>query len=281
MKNGGAQAGRPFNLGTDIDRLNDLIREIGDVALTVIDPVTAYLGWIDSHKNTDVRAVLAPLAAMAAERDAAVGCVSHLTKAGGTEALMRVMGSLGFVAAARSAYLVAKDAEDETRRLFLPLKNNLAEDRGGLAFRVRGRDLGGGIETSCVEWDAEPVSITADEAMAPAVDPEERNATDEAMDWLRDRLADGAAEAAAVQKEARQVGISDKTLRRAREKLGIKPRKREFAGGWWWEINPAAQDAQCTEGAQDIPTQNVGTLEGEGHLGAPSDAEPDLEEGAL
>ena len=110
------------------------------MVLAVIDPITAYLGWIDSHKNTDVRAVLAPLAAMAADRAAAVGRVSHLTKAGGTEALMRVMGSLGFVAAARSAYLVAKDAEDETRRLFLPLKNNLAEDRGGLAFRVRGRD---------------------------------------------------------------------------------------------------------------------------------------------
>ncbi|MGH8579163.1 MAG: hypothetical protein ACREVK_03230, partial [Gammaproteobacteria bacterium] len=52
---------------------------------------------------------LAPLAAMAAERDAAIVCVSHLTKAGGTEALLRVMGSLGFVAVARSAYLIAKD----------------------------------------------------------------------------------------------------------------------------------------------------------------------------
>jgi hypothetical protein len=96
-----------------------------------------------------------------------------------------------------------------------------------------------------------------------------RAVTVEVMDWLRDRMAKGGAEAGAVQKEARQAGISDKALRRARENLGIKPRKRDFAGGWWWEINPAAQDTY---------TQNVGPLRAEGHLGAPSDAESDIEE---
>ena len=128
--------------------------------------------------------MLAPLAAMAAEIDAAVVCISHMTKVGGTEAMLRVMGSLGFVAAARAAYLVAKDPEDETRRLFLPMKNNIAKDRGGLAYRVKGKTLDGGIETSCVEWDAEPVTMTADEAMAAAGDPEERSELDEAADWL-------------------------------------------------------------------------------------------------
>ena len=134
----GTSTTRPFNLTADIERLGELAEKLGDVVLIVIDPITAYLGHVDSHRNAEVRAALAPLAAMAAESGAAVVCVSHMTKAGGTEALLRVMGSLGFVAAARGAYLVAKDPEDETRRLFLPMKNNLAEDRGGLAFRVRG-----------------------------------------------------------------------------------------------------------------------------------------------
>jgi len=135
--------------------------------------------------------MLAPLAAMAAETEAAIVCVSHLNKAGGAEAMLRVMGSLGFVAAARAAYLVAKDPEDETRRLFSPMKNNLAEDRGGLAFWVKGKNLDGGIETSCVEWDGKPVTMTADEAMAPAGDPEERSELDEAVDWLGKLLKNG------------------------------------------------------------------------------------------
>lgn len=48
------------------------------MALILIDPITAYLGHIDSHRNAEVRAVLAPLAAMAAEIEAAIVCISHL-----------------------------------------------------------------------------------------------------------------------------------------------------------------------------------------------------------
>ena len=154
---------RLFNPTADIERLGDLAKKLGDVALIDIDPITAYLGRIDSHKNAEVRGVLAPLAAMAAEIKAAIVCVNHLNKAGGPEALLRVMGSLAFVAAGRSGYLVCRDPEDGTRRLFLPLKNNIAAPRAGLAFRIKARDLGDGIETSCVEWDTELVTMTADE----------------------------------------------------------------------------------------------------------------------
>ena len=56
---------------------------------------------------------------------------------------------------------------------------------------MKGRTLDGGIETSCVEWDAEPVTMTADEAMAAAGDPEERSELDEAADWLGELLKNG------------------------------------------------------------------------------------------
>jgi hypothetical protein len=59
--------------------------------------------------------------------------------------------------------------------------------------------------------------------------------------------------------------------------LGVKPTKRDFAGGWWWVL-PAAQDArEPAEDAQDAQDaqQNVeGTLGTLGHLpGAGDDAE--------
>jgi putative DNA primase/helicase len=53
---------RTFDLQQDIAPLKSLVAEISDVALVVIDPITSYMGTrIDSHRTTDVRAVLEPL----------------------------------------------------------------------------------------------------------------------------------------------------------------------------------------------------------------------------
>jgi hypothetical protein len=84
--------------------------------------------------------------------------------------MMRVTGSLAFVAAGRAAFLVAKNKENEARRLFLPLKVNYGDDHRGLAYEIRSAQLdspAGVIETSLVEWDSEPVTVTADEIMIP------------------------------------------------------------------------------------------------------------------
>lgn len=269
---------RPFDLTADIERLHKLASELADVTLIDIDPITAYLGSTDSHKNAEVRAVLAPLAAMAAEIGAAVVCVSHLTKAGGAEAMLRVMGSLGFVAAARAAYLVAKDPDDPDRRLFLPMKNNLAEDRGGLAFRVRGRDLGGGIATSCVEWDAEPVTVTADEAMTPAGDPDgETTAKAEAEGWLRDTLKGGdTTDGKHLKKLASDSGIKERTLYRAAQAIGVKMLSGGFGKPRRWHLCPmsAKECHVCLKNSK----ADMGR---DGTHGEADGPDPDLAEGAL
>lgn len=92
---------RTFSLETDLEHLERAIVEIGGAALIIIDPITAYLGKTDGHSNSEVRGVLAPLSALAERKNAAVIGVSHLSKGGGNEALMRVLGSVAFVAAAR------------------------------------------------------------------------------------------------------------------------------------------------------------------------------------
>lgn len=251
---------RTFNLARDLPRLGAMLEKLSNVAMVVIDPITAYLGDTDSHKNADIRALLAPLSKLAEQYEVAVVCVSHLNKGGGSsDALLRVTGSLAFVAASRAAFIVANDPDNSARRLFLPAKNNLGNDQSGLAFSIEPHAVGNGIETSRVVWEAEPVAVTADEALAPELANEERSAADEAIGWLRDLLDDGPLKASDVQKDARQAGIGDKALRRARERLGIKPRKRHFSGGWEWAL-PSHEDAQ------DAHSQQQGILEGEGHL---------------
>jgi DNA polymerase I-like protein with 3'-5' exonuclease and polymerase domains len=57
---------RMFLLNEDLEQLEQMIKKIGDVWLTTMDPITAYMGGkIDSHRATDVRGQLGPLADLA------------------------------------------------------------------------------------------------------------------------------------------------------------------------------------------------------------------------
>lgn len=235
----GSEAQRSFNLKSDLTRLGALLDEIGNVALIVIDPITAYLGDTDSHKNADIRALLSPLSDLAAKHGAAVVCVSHMNKSSGGEALMRVMGSLAFVAAARAAFVVAKDSDDPARRLFLPLKNNIGNDQTGLSFVVETaqvRSPAGTIETSRIAWGSEAVTVTADEAMTQRGDPEEQADVHDAKEFLHGILTDGAVPSKQIKADAEGAGYSWRTIQRAQKALGIEAVKDGMRGGWTWKL---------------------------------------------
>jgi len=229
---------RAFNLKGDLPRLGQMLEYIGNVALVVIDPITAYLGDTDSHKNADIRALLSPLGDLAASHSAAVVCVSHLSKGGSGEALLRVTGSLAFVAAARAAFLIALDKGNKHRRLFLPIKNNIGNDESGLAFSVQSITLPGGIATSRVSWEDETVAITADEAMAPLEDSEERSTMDDAKQFLINLLAEGPVSSKQIRADAEGAGFSWRTIQRAQKVLNIDAYKGGMKEGWLWMLPP-------------------------------------------
>src|SRR5208282_4722307 len=189
--------------------------------------------------NAEVRALLAPLSELAAKHGAAVVCVSHINKVGGSEALMRIMGSVAFVAAARAAWIVVRDPEgDGKRRLFLPLKNNIGNDQTGLAFSVEGLRLSNRIETSRVVWEAAAVTVTADEAMIMQGDPEERSAVEDAKEFLTGLLADGPVSSKQVRADAEGAGHAWAAVRRAQKALGVEVVKAGMRSGWEWRLPP-------------------------------------------
>src|SRR5262249_36527587 len=109
---------------------------VGDVALVVIDPITSYMGSkIDSHRVTDVRAVLEPLAAWAEEHKVAVLGITHPPKNAPAKAIHALVGSIAYVAAARVVFLAIEEPGSE-RRLLLAVKNNLAPPAPGLGYAL-------------------------------------------------------------------------------------------------------------------------------------------------
>jgi len=263
----GRRTDRTFSLQADVQALGQKLAELQNVLAVVIDPITAYLGDTDSHKNADVRGLLAPLSALAAHHDVAIIAISHLTKAMGPRALMRVTGSLAFVAAARAAYLVTTDPQDKTRRLFLPMKNNLGPDATGLAFHIEGATIpspAGPLETSFVWWHSEPVPMTADEAMQAEGASGSTSALGAATDWLQETLANGSVAAADVFDRAMAEGISKKTLQRASKALKVRKAKEAMDGGWEWSLPPKVAKA-----AEDAQVSGLATFEEFGHLRDP------------
>jgi hypothetical protein len=64
-----------------------------------------------------------------------------------------------------------------------------------------------------------------------------------ADEFLREILANGPMKQADVTKAARERGIADRTLRRARSRLGAVATKQGFGRGsfWLWRLSPAAR----------------------------------------
>ena len=237
-----------FDLRMHVPALADLIRRVGDVVLIIIDPSSAYLGALDSHKTSDVRGGLAPLQQLAAETGAAVLLVSHLNKGSmDGNAMARVAGSGAFVAACRSAWLVETDPEDEQheRRILTPLKNNIGDDQTGFAFTIKPVHLADGIESSRVVFEPGTVSISATDLLRGYQNnTEDRGALGEAVDFLREYLNDGPKNAKSTQGAAEDAGIAPRTLRRAREQLGIKPKKSTLTSQWVWALSESPDRAQ-------------------------------------
>jgi hypothetical protein len=197
--------------------------------LLVIDPITAFL---DCNMTNDqaVRAALTPLLCLAEEKNLAVVIVQHLTKAGGSNHLYRGAGSIGLIAAARSALLATNDpsTEDEHQHLLLQVKTNLSSAPSVVYRTVV---VGG---TVVVEWKGTSVHT----AKTLSGSGYEHKALLQAQHFLYQTLASGPVLTREVKASARDAFIAERTLRRAKDLLHIKAFKKHLVpwGPWYWTL---------------------------------------------
>ena len=212
----------------DAAALESAIRATG-ARLLVIDPISAYLGSTDSHRDAEVRALMAPLARVAERTGAAVLGVMHLAKSSQRPAMYRAVGSIAFAAAARVVLAVAADPERQDRRLVAPIKSNLSAPPAALAYTLADGRL---------TWEAGPVPDVDVNALlaGPPLDRQERR---EADGWLREMLADGPVLSRDIQRAGDAAGFSWRTLWRASKRLGVETERMGglgAAGKWYWRL---------------------------------------------
>jgi putative DNA primase/helicase len=116
------------------------------------------------------------------------------------------------------------------------VKNNLGPPAAGLGFHLVRRVVSKDIVASQITWDSTPVTTTADQALAAASAGTTAQALDEAEDFLRDELAAGPRAVREIKVSAVGAGIAWRTVRRAQQKLGVKPHKAGLKEGWKWRL---------------------------------------------
>jgi len=218
---------RPPHLG-DIDALREVIRAYL-ARLLVVDVLMAYLPT-DGSRDQAVRRLLHPLAAMAQEEGCSVLLLRHLTKTGGPNLLYRGSGSIGVIGAARAAFMVGRDPQDQNLLVLAGTKSNLAPMPDALGYRLVSHPSG----VAVVQWAGRVDRMAADLVHQQR---EEFDEQDELGALLLNLLLEhgGRAPAAQASTTLKSAGYSQSAIDRARKRLGIETKK--TAGGWVWHLS--------------------------------------------
>ena len=214
----------PFELD-NIRELSSAISQLNDCKLLIVDPIGSFMGSVDSHRDTEVRSLLTPLSKIADEYQISVVLVAHIRKGTSSNADDLVLGSRGYTGVARSVLHLSKDPDDPDRKLLTAGKNNLSQPALALAFSIEG-------EPPKVLWEENAFELTADELLQMTNAGAGRmSKKEEAKVWLAGVLDQGPVLSTKLVHEAKQIGISERTLERASKEMNLKSTKTEQ--GWF------------------------------------------------
>jgi putative DNA primase/helicase len=208
--------GHIATLPDDVDFLEKIIVQY-DIDFIIIDPILAAIsGEYDSWKSQQIRAAFNSLVKVIEHHGVSVILIRHLNKQQGAGALYRGEGSVALIALSRAGFIVVRDPSFESESLlFLPLKFNIGRKPQGLKFDIAEDER----HRPYIVWSSDRPKVTADEVLNPT-----RSKKASCAVWLEDYLEKyGETPSIEVEQIANDQGFSERTLRRAREDLGIKP----------------------------------------------------------
>ena len=222
---------RLLQLDRDLADIEAWLDDNPDVGTLMIDPVTAYLGKTDSYKDTEVRAVLTPLATLAERRCIMVIVLAHLNKSSGRTASDRIAGSPAFNQVPRTGHMIAPDPDDEDLMVFQSYKRNIGKKSEALLFRIVSEKIytekhPKGIDTSRVALEGMHARIDLDEALNGSQGkPEKVSKLEQAKAWLKTYLENGPQFYPELFEAAKANCIAKGTLDKAKAELEVVSRK--------------------------------------------------------
>jgi len=228
------QARGMFTLSEDLGKLRKALIDHPDVALVVVDPLTAYWGDIDQNKDKEVRPLLGMLDQVCEQTKTTFLAVCHLNKRSDAGALERVLGASSVAGLARALWGFYKDPDKEHRGEYFMshIKVNSGKRTEGLKYRIAEEPIeieGSPEYIPRTEWLGVS-ELTADDVadLAKAKAKEHENGEeggsklDDAKRFVQEQLANGARLMREVHTARERTDISKMTFQRAYRALEVR-----------------------------------------------------------
>lgn len=220
-------ADNPLTLADE--RIENAIRE-NNARLVIIDPLQAFLGSnVDMNRANEVRPIFRRLADVAQATNCAIVMIGHLNKAAGSQSTYRGLGSIDITAVVRSLLFIGKVKTDPTTRVIVHEKSSLAPPGQSLAFSL-GDEKG-------FRWIG-AYDISAEDLLAGGEGSKTELKQEQAAKLIEQFLSEGRkVSIAEINKEAAERGISERTVRLARNSMGDKIASERQGKDWWIWFN--------------------------------------------
>lgn len=206
------------------ERLEQAIRQSG-AKVIVLDPIQAYLGGdVDMHRANEIRPIMKRLALLAERTGCAVILIGHMNKMGGAKSAYRGLGSIDIRAAVRSVLVVGRVKDEPTLRIVAHDKSNLAPEGKSIAFELD-PDTGFHWKGYC--------ETTVDELLCG--NGSLLSKTSQAEKLLKDLLSEGEMLSEEITTQAKELDISNRTLKIAKQNIGVKSFRK---GDKWYSSLP-------------------------------------------
>lgn len=130
---------RHFTIMEDQERLENLAQRV-NAGFIIVDPLVAYLGGMDFHRDQDVRRVMRALNGIAERRNLCVCAIRHMNKSKSADLIYRGGGSIGVIGAARVGLLLGKHPTDWATtedRVFAVAFSNLSKIPQGIRMTLK------------------------------------------------------------------------------------------------------------------------------------------------
>lgn len=227
----------PFDPAKDFSKIEQYIKTNPDLKLLMIDPLVSAISG-DMNKANDVRRSLQPLVDLANKYDFSIFGITHFAKGSvNNNPADRILGSQAFSALARMAWTAARrEAEDDY--ILVRAKSNISTLEGGIRYHLESVIVENSIETTKTTWLG-MIEGSAKELLnsAELSGSDNNSVVDTAKEFLIELLSTvDKMSSKDVQAQAKEAGFSLASIRRAQERLNIKPFRPHGEKSWFWSL---------------------------------------------